>query len=204
MRGSARVTLRQRQAAQTRQMLLEAAARIFARHGYSEATIDDVAAEAGASKGAVYHHFTSKQELFDALLEHRASGLSQVQELADTAPSLEALVDGLIDMWLDRVRNHPETFVLSLESRLQAIRDPDSADLLNRYYRKLRDTVDGLLRHAAHRFDRPAPSAHTTLIVFSLLDSVGQHLAIDSDYVQADDLRQDLARAIISTLERPQ
>src|SRR5690606_20120990 len=100
MRGSARVTLRQRQAVQTRQMLLEAAARIFARQGYSEATIDDVAAEAGASKGAVYHHFASKQELFEALLEHRASGLDQMQELVDTVTSLEALVDGLIDLWL--------------------------------------------------------------------------------------------------------
>lgn len=203
MRQPGKMTLRQRQATQTRQILLEAAARTFARRGYSEATIDDVATEAGASKGAVYHHFASKHELFEALLEHRITGFGPLQELAITVSSLDALIEELIDLWFDRVRDHPETFVLALESRLQAIRDPKSADLLNRYYRQLRDTLDELLQQAMRRLDQPPLSPHTTLIVFSLLDSVSQQLATDPDHVEAEDLRQDLAHAIISTLERP-
>jgi AcrR family transcriptional regulator len=56
---------------QTRVRLLEAAAQVFSRRGYHAASIDDVAAEAGFSKGAVYSNFESKEDLFLALIEQR-------------------------------------------------------------------------------------------------------------------------------------
>lgn len=49
--------------------ILAAAAHVFARHGYNGATLDDVAAEAGLTKGALYWHFASKNDLFLALME---------------------------------------------------------------------------------------------------------------------------------------
>lgn len=53
----------------TRGRILAAAAHVFAQHGYNGATLDDVAAEAGLTKGAVYWHFASKTDLFLALME---------------------------------------------------------------------------------------------------------------------------------------
>ena len=59
--------------AETRARLLEAAARVYARRGFSGATLDEVAAEAGFTKGAVYGHFGSKENLLLALMdEHLA------------------------------------------------------------------------------------------------------------------------------------
>ncbi len=55
----------------TRSRILEAAFRIFAERGYSGATLDDVAADAGMTKGAVYWHFASKDDLCMALIEDR-------------------------------------------------------------------------------------------------------------------------------------
>lgn len=54
----------------TRQSLLDAAARVFAEQGFHGATLDDVAAAAGFTKGAVYSNFKNKDDLFLALLEH--------------------------------------------------------------------------------------------------------------------------------------
>src|SRR2546422_266500 len=54
-----------------RQALLEAAAAVFAERGFRHASVDEVARRAGYSKGAVYWHFASKDELFLALLEER-------------------------------------------------------------------------------------------------------------------------------------
>jgi AcrR family transcriptional regulator len=48
--------------------ILGAAASVFARRGYSEARMDDVAEEAGVSKGGLYLHFPSKDALFDGLV----------------------------------------------------------------------------------------------------------------------------------------
>src|SRR3954471_2118257 len=50
--------------------LLDAAVRVFASKGYRSARLDDVAAEAGVTKGAVYHHFANKEELLVRALDH--------------------------------------------------------------------------------------------------------------------------------------
>src|ERR1700733_12212633 len=55
--------------ATSREQLLTAAARVFARAGYHGASMSEIAAQAGFSKGALYWSFASKEELFFALLD---------------------------------------------------------------------------------------------------------------------------------------
>src|SRR2546427_11992467 len=54
-----------------REALLEAALEVFAERGYRDSSVDEIAERAGYSKGAVYWHFSSKDDLFFALLEER-------------------------------------------------------------------------------------------------------------------------------------
>lgn len=61
-------TQRERSEATTR-ALVEAARDLFARQGYEGTFLDDVAREAGVTKGALYHHFEGKRELFRAVFE---------------------------------------------------------------------------------------------------------------------------------------
>jgi AcrR family transcriptional regulator len=53
----------------TRAAIIKAARRIFGERGFAAATMDDVAASARVAKGAVYHHFTTKEALFEAVFE---------------------------------------------------------------------------------------------------------------------------------------
>jgi len=53
-----------------RQVLLEAALRVFARSGVSAATLDDIAAEANVSRGALCWHFHNKEELLSGIIKH--------------------------------------------------------------------------------------------------------------------------------------
>ena len=50
------------------QRILDAAADLFVHYGYDKTTVDDIARQAGVSKGAIYLHFKSKDELFEGLL----------------------------------------------------------------------------------------------------------------------------------------
>jgi AcrR family transcriptional regulator len=59
----------QQRSEETRTKITEAAIKLFSNSGYNKASVDDICAEAGISKGAFYHHFKSKQELFLALLD---------------------------------------------------------------------------------------------------------------------------------------
>jgi AcrR family transcriptional regulator len=61
--------LREQQRAFTRKRLIEAARQVFAERGYPDATVDEIASEAGASRATFYLHFKSKTELTAALVE---------------------------------------------------------------------------------------------------------------------------------------
>lgn len=67
-----------------RQRLMEAAAESFATLGYAKTTIEDIARAAGVSKGLLYVHFRSKEELLEAVLERTLSDWS-----ASTQPDVE-------------------------------------------------------------------------------------------------------------------
>src|SRR5258708_2193738 len=66
---STAVSLKAQQSAVTRRAILDACLKLFARHGFSTTSIDDIASAAGITKGAVYWHFENKEELFQAILE---------------------------------------------------------------------------------------------------------------------------------------
>jgi AcrR family transcriptional regulator len=75
-----------------RQRILEAAGRCFARDGFAKATVEEIARQAGVSKGLVYVHFASKDELLEAVLEETLREWREV-----TWKDVEAQADGALE-----------------------------------------------------------------------------------------------------------
>ena len=80
-------------AAQTRQDLVGAALEVFSGCGFAAARVDDIAARAGVTRGAFYHHFRDKAQLYDALLREQAQRALEpvLAELGGTSPPLSRL-----------------------------------------------------------------------------------------------------------------
>lgn len=78
--------------------ILKAAQKLFAARGFDETSIDDIAAGAGVAKGAVYHHFDSKEEIFTKALEAVQAELASqpppptVLKMTDPLDQIAALV----------------------------------------------------------------------------------------------------------------
>lgn len=88
----------QQEAAQTRQAVLDAALSIFSRQSYAAARLEDIAAEAGVTRGAIYHHFGSKASLFHALVEEAsASGGAVVQAAIAAGGSFTAITRRVLE-----------------------------------------------------------------------------------------------------------
>jgi AcrR family transcriptional regulator len=77
---TARRARRQRRPDERPNELLEAALVVFSERGYHDASLDDVAAEAGVTKGAIYHYFDTKAELLlHAIEQHQSRGYAQLE-----------------------------------------------------------------------------------------------------------------------------
>src|SRR5579884_1887365 len=78
----------------TRRALLDSAARLFAEKGFAATSLDEVAADARVTKGAVYHHFANKKALFEAVAD-------QAEE--DACAAIIAAAAGAPDAWAGAV-----------------------------------------------------------------------------------------------------
>ena len=65
-------------AAATRKALLEAALTVFSRQGYAATRLEDVAKEAGVTRGAIYWHFGSKAELYNTMVSETSAGVEDM------------------------------------------------------------------------------------------------------------------------------
>lgn len=71
--------------------ITRAAGELFAAHGFAATSIDDIARRAGVAKGAVYHHFESKEQIFARVFEQMTAALAA--EVAATAAAGKSILD---------------------------------------------------------------------------------------------------------------
>jgi AcrR family transcriptional regulator len=109
---------------QTRARLLEAAAQVYSRRGFAGATLEEVASEAGFTKGAVYGHFGSKENLLLALVEEYLAGqvAEQVALFDRDRATWERPLAGS-ERWMERLQENPDRFRLFVELWVYAQRD---------------------------------------------------------------------------------
>ncbi len=131
MEAPSRQQLRTRE---TQKRLLDAAEEVFVRDGYEVAQLDAIAAAADRSKGAVYTHFTSKEDLFLVLFERRIKSfieklVSSLRKCTNREESFVAFRKFFVGLAKDKT-----WAVLTLEFKLYALRHPDSKDRLNKAF----------------------------------------------------------------------
>jgi AcrR family transcriptional regulator len=155
---------------QTREQLIRAAAVQFDRHGFAGATIDEVGRAAGLTKGAIYFHFTSKEELAGAVQAEACRMLrSSVDELVATGRGgLQSLVDvsQLLVMWSER---EPRVRASLRIARERDERGGPPADFLM----TVSSVVDRLVRHAGLAAELSPRTTEDVLRAFVLTVCLG-------------------------------
>jgi len=122
---------------ETKDLLLRAAETIFVRDGYEKAELGEIAALAGRTKGAIYGHFKSKEDLFIALFAERMrSQASRVDARLAESKSAEQNLRVLREFYVETLQDKNWS-LLQLEFKLFAIRHPESMEQLRRVYREL-------------------------------------------------------------------
>lgn len=127
----------------TRKALLLAGRRHFAERGYADTNTPEVVAEAGVTRGALYHHFADKKALFRAVVEAEHARLAAaINEAADSDEQgpVRALIDGG-DAYLTAMEDAGRRRILLIDA--PAVLDRDLLDDINARY-GLKTLVDGV------------------------------------------------------------
>lgn len=135
---------RERRLEQTRSLLLDAAEEVFAEKGFTPATLDDIAHAAGYTKGAIYKHFATKEELFlavsDRYWRRYFDNFTEVMLAAKQVGARER--DDIATRWRDLSRDRgAEHAALGHEFTLYLLRNPEARE---RVAGKRSEVVDAL------------------------------------------------------------
>ncbi len=150
----------------TRERIIEQAARLFVARGYHGVSMREVAEAVGVTKPALYHYFADKEALFLALLEDALSGLSDVLTHVGKQPTLRGQLHSLIHNLL--VSAPRQRTGLQLSGELKHVDPERRADFEQRYREVWMGGLERLLSQAVAggelRADLPAPLLTTALL----------------------------------------
>ncbi len=185
----------ERRRRQTREHLLAAAAEVFAARGFHGATLDEVAAVAGFTKGAVYSNFKNKEDLFLALFKANYDREMDAIRgaLADSEVPPEARISEFVALIRDQTAQAGRNFnLLYQEFSLYAARNPAVREELNRIDDQGARTLAGILQAERERvgLEPLASPLQTARIVELLFRGIGQLRVLqpdvaDDDFVEA-------------------
>ena len=172
-----------------RERLLDAAERVFAERGYRVATVDDVAAAAGLTKGAVYSQFDNKQELFAAAVQRRYRERADafVQAMSGPAPLAHRAALAALD-FAGSVDDGADWALLFLEAWAEMLRTPAFGRDLRRIDEEMRATIAEVVARAMREqgLEIDLPAEAVAEMVIATTHGYGVQHRLDPEHAPAE------------------
>ncbi|MCU6615002.1 TetR/AcrR family transcriptional regulator [Achromobacter mucicolens] len=166
---------------QTRQRLLDAAQSIFLSKGFVAASVEDIAEQAGYTRGAFYSNFSSKSELFLQLLKRdHENVMADMRAIFEGGESRSQMEGRVLDYYSKHFREN-DCFLLWMEGKLQAARDPDFRMGFVACLRELRAATTEYIRQFSAQVGTPLPLPAEQLAVGLLALSDGMQFSVAFD-----------------------
>jgi len=194
-RGQGRLTRRQEYSASTKHALVEVARERFATQGYAGTSLDEIVAGARVTKGALYHHFKGKQDLFEA-------AFLAVEEAASAR--IRAVILTSDDPWEQAITGIREFLAVTRTEDYRRIVIQEGPAVLG--YERFREQeerstfglVQDIVASLLERYDLPASMVQAfTRLFFGAMSATGSAVSLADDPQQASD---DAEGAIVLVL----
>ncbi len=170
----------------SRALLLEAAARVFAAKGYRAATVDEVVAAAGLSKGTFYWNFASKEDLFRTLLEERIDRPARaLMEITRDAPADRPTAGEVSEGLAQILTEQRETLLLLQDYWAAAVRDEQLAERYRRRQEALREALAEALLSRLEKTGVPLefPAQELATAFIALAEGLASEALVDPESV---------------------
>jgi AcrR family transcriptional regulator len=201
---TARMT-REQSKANTRERLLVAARKVFARHGFHGASVEEIASEAGFSTGALYSNFDGKEDLFLVLMEREID--EHAREIADAVSMRRTVSEratGGARQWMTMIEREPEVLLLFMEFWAYGVRDAAVRSKVAARFAQVRELLTRLISDSAREFDLELdiPAEQLAVAIDALADGIARQKLADPDAVP-DELMGRVLSLLLAGATRP-
>ena len=202
---STRRMTREQSKANTRERLLVAARRVFARSGFHGASVEEIASEAGFSTGALYSNFDGKEDLFLVLMEREID--EHAREIADAVgarASVSERARGGAEQWMTMIEREPEVLLLFMEFWAYGVRDANVRPKVAARFAQVRELLTRLISDGAREFDLELdiPAEQLAVAIDALADGIARQKLADPQAVP-DDLMGRVLALLLAGATRP-
>lgn len=181
---------------------MQSAARVATRRGLERASMDEVAHDAGFTKGAVYANFESKEQLFLAMLdEHFAARLADIDRVLAKGGAPEQQARQAAADFMRAIESEPEWERLFFEFAVYAARNEGFRVELVARYRVMRERIAAMLDQRARELgiEPHVPSEQVAAMTFAMANGTALERMLEPEAVP-DDLLPTMMAAFFSGL----
>jgi AcrR family transcriptional regulator len=175
-----------------RQQILEAAETVFSRQGFNDARMDDIVAESGLSKGALYWYYKSKDAIIMALLDRVfLAQMKTVEDMIDAEGSAEEKLRVFTRAAVTDIRHFERFMTLGYEFVALATRRKEVREKIKGYYRSYTEILAPIIEQgiAEDEFDDVDPRK-TALTIIGLYEGITLMWFVDPESIDWDELTE--------------
>jgi AcrR family transcriptional regulator len=201
----ARRLSREQSRANTRERLLAAARRVFARSGFHGASVEEIASEAGFSTGALYSNFEGKEDLFLVLMEREID--EHAREIADAVRARSSIAErapGGARQWMTMIDREPELLLLFMEFWAYGVRDARVRPKVAARFAQMRGVLTQLIADGVREFELELdiPAEQLAVAIDALADGIARQKLADPRAVP-DELMGRVLSLLFAGATRP-
>jgi AcrR family transcriptional regulator len=189
--------------ARTRAQILHAALACFSNKGYHQTSMDDIVAESGLSKGALYWHFKSKQELFVSLIEWYMSAFGEEASHAWTDDmSATDKIRAMMMFFVDSSEQLIPFFKITIDFWAQTSEDEQLRaifdEMLDNFQQQLRTIIEEGITNGEFR---PVDTSQLALALIAALDALALYRTLLGDKIDVQSSVEALLEVVIAGLK---
>lgn len=183
--------------------ILQAARRVLGEKGYAQATISQVAAEAGVSRGLLHYYFKNKQDMLARVMRQAVEGAAALAEgIFSQAATAEELAAGICQGARGFAQSDPHFARIFFESWGLARQSEVLAAELQAMYRGFTEAVRRGMEHAAGQgaIPRPADPQAAAVVLTALIDGLSLQVMSMPELLDREDTWQAAQKAVLCVL----
>jgi AcrR family transcriptional regulator len=179
--------------AKSRSAVVAAAVELFAKKGFSATTTEQIARKAKVSKGLIFTHFASKQDILLSILSEEFDRLLPVlQETTESHPPKEQFL-ALVDSWMDLLKSNPLLVRLSLQLNL----DDEYRKLMKKRGKQYLEIYSARMRGLLLQLGSQTPELDAYLLSL-IFDGFASNYTLAPDLFPLDEVKNHFVEIMLS------